>query len=162
MPLLTKGGSQVLVGLGIDRGPGLDGLSISNQLLFSHLRQYVELLKIGASDDKEVIEFKNSSLASTSVVESGAIVTEALIQKLSKSFHTLETNVDARKPLHSYGVDSLLVLELRNWLTREFGADIPVFEILCGSTFSSVGLTVPARSEDKQIIWNSKPDVGSS
>ena len=162
LPLLTPGHSQVLIGLGKGGGSGLDGLSISNRPMFSHLRQSGEVLKAaGATEDKDVQDFKASFLASTSLVESGAIVTEALIKKLSKSFPTLETNVDARKPLHSYGVDSLLAVELRSWLAREFSADIPVFEILGGSTFSSVGLAVAARSEAKQLIWNSKPDDGS-
>lgn len=162
LPLLTDGHSQVIIGLGNGRGSGLDGMSISNQPMFSHLRQCGEALKPGAIDDKEVLDFKSSFLASTSLVESGAIVTEALIKKLSKSFPTLETNVDARKPLHSYGVDSLLAVELRNWLAKEFSANIPVFEISGGATFLSVGLTVAERSEAKQIIWNSKPDEGLS
>ena len=160
LPLLTDGRSQVLIGLGKGGGSGLDGMSISNQPMFSHLRQSGEVHTPGATDDRDVRDFKGLFLASTSLVESGTIVTEALIQKLSKSFSTLETNVDARKPLHSYGVDSLLAVELRNWLAKEFSADIPVFEILGGSTFSSVGLTVAARSEAKQITWNSKTDVG--
>ena len=159
LPLLTDGHSQVLIGLGKGRGSGLDAMSIFNQPMFSHLRTCEEVLKPGATDDKEVQDFKGSFLASTSLVESGAIVTQALIKKLSKSFPTLETNVDARKPLHSYGVDSLLAVELRNWLSREFSADIPVFEILGGSTFTSVGFTVAERSEAKQIIWNSKSDT---
>lgn len=160
LPLLTHGQSQVLIGLGKGGGSGLDGMSISNQPMFSHLRQSGEVNKQGTTDDQEVLDLKGLFLASTSLPESGAIVTEALIKKLSKSFPTLETNVDARKPLHSYGVDSLLAVELRNWLAKEFSAEIPVFEILGGSTFSSVGLMVAARSDAKQIIWNSKADVG--
>lgn len=166
LPLLTDGRSQVLIGLGKGGGPGLDGLSISNRPMFNHLRQSGgDNLKSGvatttaANDDKETLDFKASFLSSTSPVERAAIVTDALIKKLSKSFPTLETNVDARKPLHSYGVDSLLAVELRNWLAREFNADVPVFEILGASTFESVGLAVAARSEAKKVT---KPDGGPS
>ena len=158
LPLLTDGNSQVLIGLGRSKGPGLDGMSISDQPMFSHLRQYGEVLTSGTTHNEEALDFRGLFLASTSLVESGAIVTEALTKKLSKSFPTLETIVDARKPLHSYGVDSLLAVELRNWLAREFCADIPVFELLGGSTFSSVGLIVAERTEIKQNIRTSRAD----
>lgn len=154
LPLLTDGRSQVLIGLGKGGGSGLDGLSISNRPMFNHLRQSGgDNLKSGATttDEKnETLDFKTTFLASTSLVESAAVVTAALIKKLSHSFPTLDTHVDARKPLHSYGVDSLLAVELRTWLAREFGADVPVFEILGASTFESVGLAVAARSEAKR------------
>ena len=157
LPLLIDGNSQVLIGLGKSKEPGLDGISISDQPIFGHLRQYEEVHKPGATNE-EAQDFRGLFLASTSLVESRAIVTEALIKKLSKSFPTLETIFDARKPLHSYGVDSLLALELRNWLAREFSANIPIFEILGGSTFLSVGLIVSERSEVKHNIRTLEPD----
>ena len=132
-------------------------MSISYQPIFGHLCQYEEVHNPGATNE-EAQDFRGLFFASKSLLESGAIVTEALIKKLSKSFPTLETVVDARKLLHSYGVDSLLAVELCNWLAREFSADIPVFEILGDSTFSSVGLMNAERSEVKQSIRTLKPD----
>ena len=128
--------------------------------MFSHLRQCGEVLKSEATNNEEAGDFRGLFLASASLIESGTLITEALIENFCKLFPTLETIIDARKPLHSYGVDSLLTVELRNWLATEFSVDIPVFEILGDSkfSFSSVGLIVAERTEIKQNIKTSKPD----
>lgn len=42
------------------------------------------------------------------------------------------------KPLHAYGVDSLLAVELRNLIANDFAADVPVFELVSGRTVRSV------------------------
>ncbi len=51
------------------------------------------------------------------------------------------------KALEAYGVDSLLVVELRNYFAKEFHADVPVFDITGGSSFETVGLTVAKKSQ---------------
>jgi hypothetical protein len=62
--------------------------------------------------------------------------------------------VDIHTPLHKYGVDSLLAVELRNWIMREFQAEVAVFETMGGSTFSSLGLLIAQRSGVKHPLWN--------
>lgn len=42
------------------------------------------------------------------------------------------------KPLHAYGVDSLLAVELRNLIANDLAADVPVFEPVSGRTVRSV------------------------
>jgi acyl carrier protein len=44
--------------------------------------------------------------------------------------------------LHSYGVDSLVAVELRNWLAKEFGAKIAVFRLMGAKDLESVGSMV--------------------
>lgn len=40
------------------------------------------------------------------------------------------------------GVDSLIAIELRNWLGKTLGTDIPVFEIVSPSTSKTIGKSV--------------------
>ena len=57
------------------------------------------------------------------------IVTAALLQKLAKALALAELEIDVRRPLHTYGVDSLLAIELRNWFTKVFKVDVAVLDI---------------------------------
>ncbi len=41
--------------------------------------------------------------------------------------------------MHAFGVDSLVVIEPRNWISMEFAADVPVFELVDGRTVEGVG-----------------------
>lgn len=51
-------------------------------------------------------------------------------------------DVDIHAPLSTFGVDSLVAVEIRGWLKRELAADVAVFEILGGASLMSLGMTV--------------------
>ena len=78
--------------------------------------------------------------------ERAQIVTESLVRKLSKALNIPPEDIDVSKPLHSYGVDSLLAVELRNYFAKEMGADLAIFEIMDGSNFRAVSVTVTRKS----------------
>jgi zearalenone synthase (highly reducing iterative type I polyketide synthase) len=40
------------------------------------------------------------------------------------------SEVDPGRPMYRYGVDSLVALEVRNWITRELQANMALLEIL--------------------------------
>lgn len=42
----------------------------------------------------------------------------------------VESDIDTSKPLHTYGIDSLIAIDLKNWLAREIGANIDVFMLM--------------------------------
>jgi hypothetical protein len=47
-------------------------------------------------------------------IDAGAIVTKALIHKLSSTQDTMRS-IEAQRPMLSYGIDSMIAVELRNW-----------------------------------------------
>ena len=59
-------------------------------------------------------------------------------------------DVDMTKPMHSYRVDSLLAVELRSWTAKEFGADIPIFELIGGTSFTGIGLAIAEETSLRQ------------
>ncbi|KUI66367.1 Lovastatin diketide synthase LovF [Cytospora mali] len=77
-----------------------------------------------------------------SLSEAAEIVSEALAQRMSMLLGTAEDRLDAHKPMHSYGIDSLSAIDIRTWVGQVFEVDIPVFEILGGATFASAGLSI--------------------
>jgi NAD(P)-dependent dehydrogenase (short-subunit alcohol dehydrogenase family) len=68
--------------------------------------------------------------SSTSLFEATSVVTEGLATLLAKSMNMQPADLDTGKPANAYGVDSLVAVGTRNWIFRETGVDVSVFEIL--------------------------------
>ncbi|RYP13408.1 hypothetical protein DL767_010766 [Monosporascus sp. MG133] len=71
---------------------------------------------------------------STDMQERVHIVASALAAKLARSLSISPEDVQSSKHLSDYGVDSLMAIELRNWIEKEFQAHVAVFDIMDGST----------------------------
>jgi hypothetical protein len=59
------------------------------------------------------------------IPERGAAVVKALIIKLSLALGLQAEDIDPRKSLSDYGVDSLMSVELRNWIWRTLWSSFP-------------------------------------
>jgi hypothetical protein len=57
-------------------------------------------------------------------------VEEALQHQLSSMMSVPKEEFDPHKPLQAYGVDSLIAVEIRTWISKSMGADVAVFDIL--------------------------------
>jgi zearalenone synthase (highly reducing iterative type I polyketide synthase) len=64
------------------------------------------------------------------IQEAQRIVTDAIVAKLTKSLQTSASEIDEMRPLHHYGVDSLVAMEMRNWIVRDLKSEISLFDIL--------------------------------
>ncbi|GAB1315319.1 hypothetical protein MFIFM68171_05529 [Madurella fahalii] len=88
-------------------------------------------------------QFRQAATAS----DRAAIVVQALRVKLAQAMGVAAEEVDPRRSLSDYGTDSLMAVELRNWIRRDFGATVAVFEIMGGAAITSVGELVAAKFE---------------
>lgn len=79
--------------------------------------------------------------------QASEIITEALVHKTADILQMPPSEVDPGRPLYRYGVDSLVALEVRNWITREMKANMALLEILAA---------VPIESFAKKIAEKSK------
>jgi len=79
--------------------------------------------------------------------ERSTLVLGSLSKKLARALSIESEDVDADKPLHAFGVDSLVAVELRNWIAKEFAADVPIFEIMGGRTVAAVAQLVTKTSQ---------------
>ncbi|CAF3617236.1 unnamed protein product [Fusarium graminearum] len=71
--------------------------------------------------------------SSKSLGEASHIIADAIKERLAKVIDKDTENIEEGKPLHSYGIDSLSAVEMRNWLLEEMQCEVGIFEIL-GST----------------------------
>ncbi|KAI0173624.1 putative polyketide synthase [Hypoxylon sp. FL1284] len=76
-----------------------------------------------------------------------AHMTRWLVIKLSRVLGLVENDIDTSRPISSYGVDSLLGLEMRNWFEKTLGSDIPIFELLNNSSMAEVCRKAASRTK---------------
>ena len=62
----------------------------------------------------------------------------------------LQVNVDLAESMHSYNIDSLLAIETLDLIGEIFGADVPISELVGGTSVIAVGLTVARKSRFRQ------------
>ncbi|OBT45611.1 Type I Iterative Polyketide synthase (PKS) [Pseudogymnoascus sp. WSF 3629] len=56
-------------------------------------------------------------------------------------------DINSDRPIAAYGVDSLVAVELRNWMLREMKADVPLFEILGNASLLVLSGRVALKSQ---------------
>ncbi|KAL2060530.1 hypothetical protein VTL71DRAFT_9171 [Oculimacula yallundae] len=83
--------------------------------------------------------------ASETVDEAVEIVTQALAQKIWKMLK-VEVQTDVSAPLHTYGVDSLVAIELRSWLLNEMGAEVTIFDLIGSGGLDALAPLIVKRS----------------
>lgn len=82
-----------------------------------------------------------------SLSEAKAIISDAVMLKLGRVLSIPEEDFEESKPLHSYGIDSLVAVELKNWFMKEMCADTAASEILSSASLSDICSTVASRSQ---------------
>lgn len=117
-----------------------------NYPLFSHLTHTEK-----SSEEKDA-EKKDINHAALLAVASSAeaaekIVLDALLLKISRVLSVDITELDSTKPLHAYGIDSLVAVELRSWLSKELRAEVSVFDMTNKSSIHQLANTAMERSK---------------
>ncbi|KAF5690649.1 polyketide synthase [Fusarium denticulatum] len=74
------------------------------------------------------------------------VVIRAIAAKLARAISISPDDVEPSKPLSSYGVDSLMAVELRNWINKEFSSTVAVFDIIGSISIARVAEVAETRS----------------
>lgn len=151
--LATPPESQVIIGLATRRAHGLEAADLSHPMFLQMLDQETGPEEEESEDDKT--NYIERLALSASLVDAGNIIAEAMVKMLSKSVSAMDgIEVDLHKPLHTYGVDSILGMEIQKWITKQFKAEVGVFEILGGSTILAVATLIAGRSGIAHPAWH--------
>lgn len=70
------------------------------------------------------------------------IVTGAIVERLAKLLSMEQGDIDVNKPLHSFGVDSLVAVEFANWIFKEMKVKVTVLEVLSHEPIRELGLKI--------------------
>ncbi|KFA49985.1 hypothetical protein S40293_05963 [Stachybotrys chartarum IBT 40293] len=82
----------------------------------------------------------------TTMQEAVALAQEAFVKQVAKMLQTDPTEVDTSRFLHSYGFDSLVAIEIVNWVLKEIKSIITVFDVLSGIPITALCHRIAAKS----------------
>ncbi|KAI0188222.1 hypothetical protein EV127DRAFT_498288 [Xylaria flabelliformis] len=86
-------------------------------------------------------------LSAQTLSDRQGIALKALVGKVARLLYVEPEEIDQEKCLSDYGVDSLIAVELRNWLLYDFKANVATFEILGEKSLLSLATSVAERSQ---------------
>lgn len=96
----------------------------------------------GAGAASGPVSMHEHILTAGSPTEAAGCVQSALVARLSDMFAIPETDIDPRKPLAHFGVDSLVAVELRNWIVPNARVEMTIFELLKSPSLSELAAKV--------------------
>lgn len=116
--------------------------------LYHHLRQTNQ--QTGDSSvpaSSTAVDYRALIRAAQSETDAGRVIATALARKLSQALTVPEEDIDTGRPVHSFGVDSLVAVELRFWFTNQMKAEISVFNILANTSIQGLGRLAASKSQ---------------
>ncbi|TDZ10621.1 Reducing polyketide synthase pksF [Colletotrichum sidae] len=149
--------SQVIPRLWLPQETAAEGYPVptwGSDPLFSHLR-------LGSAGDnnnndrdsadashtpRRAVNHRALLAGAASRDEAGGVVLDALLLKVARMLSVEAADLDTSRPLHAYGIDSLVAVELRAWLARELGADVSVLDVMNDSSLARLAETATERS----------------
>jgi hypothetical protein len=147
----TQSDTRCQVAFGLPRSfqyarAGMAEHSFLQDPLFTHLRIAAENTHINTDGNSaQVIQAQlRSAENKDAAIE---VVMASIIKKLSSSMSMPIEDIDSSKPVHHYGVDSLVAMEFRNWFAKDMSADVPVLEIVGTGSIASLSEKVVSLSK---------------
>lgn len=152
-PILPLDKNQLLIGARTPADALRDGESVPAILqrpLFSTMSHLVDDAKKqanGLDETSFTVRFQQASEPEERV----EIFIQALAGKLSRALDIPPDAVEATQLLSDYGVDSLMAVELRNWIARDFQAHVAVFDVTGATSISALASLVVERREMSKL-----------
>lgn len=152
---LSPDQSQLLIGASTPaeaRSRGGDAFWASRTRMFAGFDIELEATASGMAASAETAKGDDLDAAKLFIQAEGpleriGVVITALKSKLARALGVEAKEIEGGKGLADYGVDSLMAVELRNWIQRDFCVSLAVFEIMQnGKTIDDIGILV----EDKR------------
>lgn len=139
---------QVLTGLATGGSAIAAGISTP---FYLEDRRFSIMAMIGVRDQsaagkENIVSTKALVAQSTSLAEAAGHVLEALVNRVAKMLQTASSEIDTDRYLHSYGIDSLVAIEIVNWALKEIKSNITVFDVMAGVPMTTTASKIAAKS----------------
>ncbi|KAI0848607.1 KR domain-containing protein [Daldinia vernicosa] len=148
LPLLSPSKSQLLVGCIMPSdllAQGKNPVERMKRPLFAAFSQIIGQAA-RSSREQTTMNFATLYEQATGPEERREVVTHAIARKLAEALTIDPDDVKVEKALSDYGVDSLMAVELRNWIGNDLQANVAVFEIMGGKRIVEIGNLILERS----------------
>ena len=127
-------------------GAPLDYYWLDESPRMSYLRHLDLHSTLQAEAGDEIGELKGSLTAMTTLAQAADLIQGVVAGKLARSMMIQVEAIDVARPVSSYGVDSLVAAEVRNWCFKELKADVSIFELLSGMSIAKLAELIAGKS----------------
>jgi hypothetical protein len=132
LPLLSPDECQLVCGIRLPatlEAIGYQQPSWMSMPMFQSLHE-LRFLAISTTQTPMRESYKDCLKQAFTLDDATTIIMNAILSKLSQSLGISQADIDPSLPVHLYGVDSLVAVELRNWFVNKLKADVAVLHIL--------------------------------
>ncbi|KAK8137277.1 Reducing polyketide synthase PKS2 [Apiospora sp. TS-2023a] len=117
---------------------------------FKYLREAAEAAAAadaspGASS--KIVSYNAAVKSAQSPAEAEQVVCDGLVYKLASVMMMEQDDLDVTRSLSYYPLDSLVAIEIRNFITREFEATLQVLELLSSGSIQTLAKAVCVKSK---------------
>jgi len=114
---------------------------------FKTLRLAAEAQSASSSSAVQSISYPTALKTSKSLEEAQDVVCKGLVDKLSSVLMLEKEDMDITKSLGAYALDSLVAIEVRGFITREFEANLQVLELLSSGSIETLAKAICGKSK---------------
>ncbi len=118
--------------------------------MFSHMRVRKGVGGQKEEDGGRVLEresIRRQLVGAGSLAEARTVIYDGLALKMSAVLMIEDEDLSPDRPLGSYGSDSLVAVEIRNWIRREMEATVILMDMLADNTLSTLTESVLSKSK---------------
>lgn len=114
--------------------------------MFSHLFQSKDSHEMKQEDSSAAQSIEDALAVAETTEQVGTIVAEAIARKISTLVAVAYEEIDLQRSVIEFGLDSLVVIELKNWISQKFQASLQASEISEAPHIIALAMTVASRS----------------
>ncbi|PQE28509.1 beta-ketoacyl synthase domain-containing protein [Rutstroemia sp. NJR-2017a WRK4] len=118
----------------------------TNDSKFKHLRLAAEAAQSDGQADVN-ISFNTLLKSAQSLEEAQDVVCKGLLHKLPSVLMLEAEDMDVTRSLSNYNLDSLVAIEVRNFIAREFEANLQVLELLSSGSIETLAKAICGKSK---------------
>jgi hypothetical protein len=98
------------------------------------------------SSTETTVSLSDQLMKVTDLMAAIDLICGAMVDKLAKLMMVPASDIDPVKPLSTYGVDSLVAVEVRNWMAKEILVEVSVFEIMANVPMRQLAVDLAGKS----------------
>lgn len=114
---------------------------------FAQLRRAIWSQTDGQTTQTSRLSLSRLLKQSRTLEDATRIIYTGLIAQISSILMVPADEFDPSMPIAAYGLDSLVAIEIRNWIAREMEANVQVLELLASGSLTTLAQTIVTKSK---------------
>ncbi|PSN72076.1 putative polyketide synthase [Corynespora cassiicola Philippines] len=153
----SEDNAQILVGIELPDNVLKKGIELHHSIQRPMFRELFQMSltafnsEDGLGDTELNAVDRHALLRSETLDQATTLATQWFSSKLAQTLGLEEGGIDIHKPISALGTDSLVGIDLKNWVSKELGAEVEVFTLLGGSSIQDLCCEFMRKSRFRQV-----------